>query len=301
MSMFSDWWDDLWENAREGLGDMVANMYHIKLHAFNVDFDSENIVKTVKSITDWSSIQDFGTGNGITIYSIGETINSIVMPIALTLLGIFFMIHIIKESQEIEKITWQRVAWWGIQFFILKFLVSNAYIICTKIMIVVNDIYTAISNGLNISSSYTLDDSFREAFANMGGFLHLLIPVLLYVVLLFPFIGTIVQIWAQLILRVVKVLFCMAFSPIPIALAIEGETYRGKSIQYLMYTAGVGFEGVLILIGSYIYALGMSSLSGVGGENLGVIAHIVGILIMNSLFIAIIQLAHEFTDRLFTR
>ena len=68
-----------------------------------------------------------------------------------------------------------------------------------------------------------------------------------------------------------------------------------------MYTAGVGLEGILILVGSYIYALGMNSLTAVAGENLNAIGHIVGILIMNSLFVAIIQLSHEFSDRLFGR
>lgn len=301
MSIISDWWDDLWEGARTGLGDKIADMYHIKLNIFNIDFDSENIIKTVKSITDWSSIQNLGSNNGITLYSIGETINSIIQPVALSLLAIFFMINIIKQCKEIERLSWERAGWWGLQLFILKFFVTNSYMFCTKIMTVVNEIYVDVGSRLNISSTYTLDEGFRTAFANMGGFLHLLLPCLLYLVLLFPYIGTMVQIWAQLILRVVKILFCMAFSPIPIALAIEEENYRGKAIQYLMYTAGVGFEGVLILVGSYIYALGMSSMAGISGENLSVLGHIVGILILNSLFVAIIQLAHEFTDRLFVR
>ena len=72
MSWISDWWDNLWESARAGLGDTIANMYHIKVNILNIDFDSENIIKTVKSITDWSSIQNFGSGSGITLYKIGR-------------------------------------------------------------------------------------------------------------------------------------------------------------------------------------------------------------------------------------
>lgn len=301
MSWISDWWDELWEGAREGLGDLIANMYHIRINIFNIDFDSENIVGTVKSLTDWNTVQNFGLGNGVTLYSIGETISGIIRPVALTILAICFMISIINQCKEMDRVTWDRCGWWGLQFFILKFFVDNSYNICAGIMGEVNKIYSSIANGLNIDASFTLDEGFRQAFSEMGGFLHLLLPCLLYLVLLFPYIGTIVQIWAQLILRVVKILFCMAFSPVPIALAIEEETYRGKAIQYLMYVGGVAVEGILILIGSYIYAIGMGSISGVGGDNLGIVSHIVGILIMNSLFIAIIQLAHEFTDRMFAR
>ena len=255
MSWISDIWDEIWEPAREGLGDMFANMYHIRLNVFNIDFDSENMTSTIKSITDWNNVKNFGS-EGITMYDIGATINSFVVPIGLSLLVIFFMIHLIKQTQEIEKVTWERIALWGCQFFILRMLIVKSY---------------------DLSS------------------------VVLYLILLFPFIGTVVQIWSQLILRVVKIMFCMSFSPIPVALAIDGETYRGKAVQYLMYTAGVGLEGILILVGSYIYALGMNSLTAVAGENLNAIGHIVGILIMNSLFVAIIQLSHEFSDRLFGR
>lgn len=300
MSWISDIWDEIWEPAREGLGEWFANMYHIKLHIFNIDFDSENMTSTIKSITDWDNVQNFGS-EGITIYDIGQTINSFIVPIGLSLLVIFFMIHLIKQTQEIEKVTWERIALWACQFFILRMLIVKSYDLSTYIMRIVNEIYTDIGAGLNIDVAKGLDESFKSAFSNMGGIFFALISVVLYVILLFPFIGTVVQIWAQLILRVVKIMFCMSFSPIPVALAIDGETYRGKAVQYIMYTAGVGLEGILILVGSYIYSLGMNSLTGVAGENLNAIGHIVGILIMNSLFIAVIQLSHEFSDRLFGR
>lgn len=300
MINISEEWDKLWESAREGLGDMFANMYHIRLNVFNIDFDSEKMTGTIKSITDWDYVKNFGS-QGITMYDIGQTINSFIVPIGLSLLVIFFMIHLIKQTQEIEKVTWERIALWACQFFILRMLIVKSYDLSVHIMKIVNEIYTDIGNGLNINVAYSLDESFRSAFADMGGIFLVLLSVILYIILLFPFIGTVVQIWAQLILRVVKIMFCMSFSPIPIALAIDGETYRGKAVQYLMYTAGVGLEGILILVGSYIYALGMNSLTGVAGGNLNAIGHIVGILIMNSLFIAVIQLSHEFSDRLFGR
>ena len=49
---------------------------------------------------------------------------------------------------------------------------------------------------------------------------------------------TIVQILTQIFLRVVKLIFCFAFAPIPLALSVDDEG-RGKAIQYFLF-AGIG-------------------------------------------------------------
>ena len=51
---------------------------------------------------------------------------------------------------------------------------------------------------------------------------------------------TIVQILTQIFLRVVKLILCFAFAPIPIALAADDEG-RGKAIQYFLFAASVGY------------------------------------------------------------
>lgn len=163
---------------------------------------------------------------------------------------------------------------------------------------IVNNIYVDISNALSVGSGVSsISQNVANAFKNYTSLGNILFGILLYVILAIPFIGSIIQIWAQVLLRVVKLMLCMAFSPIPLAMAVEGETYRGKAISYFMYAAGVGFESIVILLGSWIYTQGLSSVS----KMTNAFPQIIGVLVMNALFIAIIQLSHEFSERIFGR
>lgn len=71
---------------------------------------------------------------------------------------------------------------------------------------------------------------------------------------------TIVQILTQIFLRVIKLILCFAFAPIPIALAADDEG-RSKAVQYFLFAASVGLEAVIIYLATNIYAIGLSGLS----------------------------------------
>lgn len=119
MSWISDIWDEIWEPAREGLGDMFANMYHIRLNVFNIDFDSENMTSTIKSITDWNNVKNFGS-EGITMYDIGATINSFVVPIGLSLLVIFFYDTFNKANSRDRKSNLGKNSFMGMSILYIK-------------------------------------------------------------------------------------------------------------------------------------------------------------------------------------
>lgn len=107
---------------------------------------------------------------------------------------------------------------------------------------------------------------------------------------------TIVQILTQIFLRVVKLILCFAFAPIPIALAADDEG-RGKAVQYFLFSASVGLEAVIIYIATNIYAIGLSGLSSTVGST-SAISTIVAMLFLNGMYLAVIQYGSQFAERL---
>ena len=107
---------------------------------------------------------------------------------------------------------------------------------------------------------------------------------------------TIVQILTQIFLRVVKLILCFAFAPIPIALAADDEN-RGKAVQYFLFSASVGLEAVIIYIATNIYAIGLSGLSSTVGST-SAISTIVAMLFLNGMYLAVIQYGSQFAERL---
>lgn len=293
MGLIEDAFNSLRDSFKAAAGGFISKLYEIDgLNLFGVKFSTSDMTGTIRQLTDFSNTKT------MSIYTIGKTINSLVVPVALSLLTLFFMISLIKRLTEIEKVSWERVLLWGCYFFFIKALVENSYNLLTTVMNIVNGVYTDISGSLSINGGLSIAETIQGTFKEMDGIGDVLLGLIVYLILAIPFIGSIVQIWSQVLLRVVKLMLCMAFSPVPIAMGVEGETYRGKAISYFMYAAGVGFESIVILIGSWVYARGLNDVTKAGGEP---ISSVIGMLIMNALFVAIIQLSHEFSERIFAR
>ena len=107
---------------------------------------------------------------------------------------------------------------------------------------------------------------------------------------------TIVQILTQIFLRVIKLILCFAFSPIPIALAADDEG-RGKAIQYFLFSASVGLEAVIIYLATNIYSIGLAGLNSTV-DSTNAISTIVAMLFLNGMYLAVIQYASQFSEKL---
>ena len=100
----------------------------------------------------------------------------------------------------------------------------------------------------------------------------------------------------QIFLRVVKLILCFAFAPIPIALAADDEG-RSKAVQYFLFATSVGLEAVIIYIATNVYAIGLSGLSSTVGST-SAISTIVAMLFLNGMYLAVIQYGSQFAERL---
>lgn len=196
---------------------------------------------------------------------------------------------------EVERISWERVVMSFVSFLLLKYFIQHGYDFLTAIMNITNDIFVSITNAIsNSNSSINIADTLINAVPD--GFIDSIMTYGLYLILFIPFMTTIVQILTQIFLRVIKLIFCFAFSPIPIALAADDEG-RGKAIQYFLFSASVGLEAVIIYLATNIYAVGLAGLSSTVGST-NAISTIVAMLFLNGMYLAVIQYASQFAEKL---
>lgn len=100
---------------------IIRTLYSFKFNAFGVDIDSGNLIGTVQKLTNFSQVTE------INIWSIGKIVNDCIVPVALSLLILFFMINMIKKSMEVDKITWERVVMSVVGFFLIKYFYTIQY------------------------------------------------------------------------------------------------------------------------------------------------------------------------------
>lgn len=268
---------------------LIRILYSFKFSVFGVELDSQNLIGSIQKLTNFSSVQT------INIWSIGKIVNDCIVPVALSLLILFFIINLIKKSMEVERISWERVVMAFVSFFLLKYFIQNGYDFLSAIMNIVNDIFVSITNVIsNSNTSINIAETLINAVPS--GFVDKIMTYGLYLILFIPFMTTIVQILTQIFLRIVKLILCFAFAPIPIALSVDDDG-RGKAIQFFLFVASVGLEAVIIYIATNIYAIGLAGLSNTLGST-NAISTIVAILFLNGMYLAVIQYASQFAERL---
>ena len=271
------------------MDEIIRILYSFKFNVFGIELDSGNLIGSVQKLTDFSNVQN------INIWNIGKTVNDCIVPVALSILILFFMINLIKKSMEVERISWERIAMAFVSFFLLKYFIMNGYDFLTAIMNIVNDIFVTVTNALSNSNSHiNIADTLINAVPD--GFIDSIMTYGLYLILFIPFMTTIVQILTQIFLRVIKLILCFAFAPIPIALAADDEG-RGKAVQYFLFAASVGLEAVIIYLATNIYAVGLSGLSSSVGST-SAISTIVAMLFLNGMYLAVIQYGSQFAEKL---
>lgn len=268
---------------------IIRLLYSFKFTVFGIEIDSGNLIGTVESLTNFSNVQ------GINIWSIGQTVNDVIVPIALSLLILFFMINLIKKSMEVERMSWERVVMAFVSFLLLKYFIQHGYDFLTAIMNITNDIFVSVTQAIsNSNTTINIADVLINAVPD--GFVDSIMTYGLYLILFIPFMTTIVQILTQIFLRVIKLILCFAFAPIPIALAADDEG-RGKAIQYFLFAASVGIEAVIIYIATNIYAVGLQGLSSTV-DSTNAISTIVAMLFLNGMYLAVIQYSSQFSEKL---
>lgn len=268
---------------------LIRILYNFKFTVFGVTLDSGNLVGSVQQLTNFSNVQN------INIWNIGMTVNNVIIPIALSLLILFFMINLIKKSMEVERISWERVVMAFVSFLLLKYFIQNGYSFLSSIMNIVNDIFVSVTNVLSNGNS-NIDIAETLIKAVPSGFVDKIMTYGLYLILFIPFMTTIVQILTQIFLRIVKLILCFAFAPIPIALAADDEG-RGKAIQFFLFAASVGLEAVIIYIATNVYAIGLAGLSSTVSST-NAISTIVAMLFLNGMYLAVIQYGSQFAEKL---
>ncbi len=137
---------------------IIRLLYSFKFSVFGIELDSGNLIGSVQKLTNFSNVQS------INIWSIGKTVNDIIVPIALSLLILFFMINLIKKAMEVERISWERIAMSFVSFLLLKYFIQNGYTFLSTIMNIVNDIFIRVTNTLsNSNSSINIADTLINA------------------------------------------------------------------------------------------------------------------------------------------
>jgi len=265
---------------------LIESIFQISFKVLGFKVDISDFVGTIRNLCNWNSITK------TSIWSLASDIHSIIVPIGLSLLTLFFLLDVTKKVMDFERFSWERMVFTFIRFLIFKMLIENSFELLSSIMSISNNILTQVTGSLASTSSVPdLAVQMGDLVRNAGNVIKQGFMGIIILILYIPFMGTLIGVLVQVFMRIGKLILSFAFSPIPIAI---GTWEDGQNVckRFIMSTIALGIEASMIVVATAIYSLALSTLTDAGS-----ISSMVAIMFLNGFLMAMISMTSTMAER----
>lgn len=268
------------------MADLIEKLFKISFKILGFKIDIGDFVGTIRKLCNWDTI------TSTTIWNLATSIHSIIVPIGLSLLTLFFLLDLTKKIMDYERMSWERVVFTCIRFFIFKMLIENSFELLSSIMSITNDILSKVTASITSTASIPdLATQMGDLVRDAGGLIDRGFMGVIILILYIPFMGTMIGILVQVFLRVGKLILSFAFSPIPIAI---GTWEDGQNVckRFIMSTIALGIEASMIVVATAIYSLSLTTLSDASS-----LSSMIAIMFLNGFLMAMISMTSSMAEK----
>lgn len=264
----------------------IETLFKISFKVLGFKIDISDFVGTIRRLCNWNTI------TSTTVWTLASSIHSIIVPVGLSLLTLFFLIDLTKKVMDYERMSWERIVFTCIRFLIFKMLIENSFELLSSIMSITNDILTKVLASISATTSLPdLATQMGDLVRNAGGLIDRGFMGVIILILYIPFMGTIVGVLVQVFLRIGKLILSFAFSPIPVAI---GTWEDGQNVckRFIMSTIALGIEASMVVVATAIYSLALSTLTDAGS-----ISSMIAIMFLNGFLMAMISMTSSMAEK----
>ena len=205
--------------------------------------------ETIKNIEDLvtQTPSDFST----TIYAAVEKIASAIIPIAIVLAVMFFVIELCKQSVMMEIVTWEAVAKLLLKLVLAKVMIQSSFWLLESIFAYTADIVSVIEHG---AINVTIID--RDKITDITDYMGMMEVLALLIStaplnLILMAVGWVVKLIVYG--RVIELYILFAVSPLPIA-TLAGEGVHDVAKKFFQHFVAVCMQGIIIIIAIGIFS-----------------------------------------------
>ena len=110
------------------MADLIESLFKISFTILGIKIDIGDFVGTIRSLCNWTTITN------TSIWDIASKLHTLIVPLGLSLLTLFFLLDLAKKAMEVERLSWERIVFSFIRFLIFKMLIENSFQLMTSIM-----------------------------------------------------------------------------------------------------------------------------------------------------------------------
>lgn len=211
-------------------------------------------------ITEVTGLVNQGPSEYPGVYSVITEIHQAILPVAYSLLTLYFLLDFMNKSMNFAFFRWETVVSCMLKLVFAKLIMEHTLDLLNIIFHVSSYVSSLVGTTGADASLYKIDFSAMEAeYENMGWF-----DKKLYAVKQMPFEWILqgIKIVIMLIVfgRLFQLLIYTAAAPIPIAAFIHDEL-KEKAKRFVFDYAAVCLQGIIIIIGCIVYVAIIANVS----------------------------------------
>ena len=120
------------------IGGFIADLFSVKFTLFDMSINIGNLAGSVEKMMGLGFSQ---SGDYATLWNLGTNLFNIFVPVATSLLTLFFLMDLFGLLREINQVSWERVVMKGIKFWAVYAVIVNLPYLLKTIIAIINDIY----------------------------------------------------------------------------------------------------------------------------------------------------------------
>lgn len=260
----------------EKMKDWIVNWIYSVLTGFDDNINNiSNILTT-----------DIFSGN---LYRFATDVTSIVKPIALTIIGICFLIEFLRLTATLDILKWEYFAKVMFKLILAKVCIDVSFDLMSAIYATASEWITKVGNigGYSLQSTMggTMKDKLTEAFQGMGNLESLgMLSSTGFAFIAIQFAGLLVKVIAYA--RKIELLIYIAISPVPCSFLLL-ENGGGSQItkKFFLNFAAVSLQGLFIIISIQMYGVIVNELVGSMGDDSA--TTIAGTMLLSSIILVL--------------
>ena len=286
------------------IGAFIASLFSVKFTLFDMTIDIGNLAGSVEKMMGlgFSQQNDYAT-----LWGLGTSLFNILVPVATSLLTLFFLMDLFGLLRDVNQVSWERVVMKGIKFWAVYAAIVNLPYLLETIIGIINDIYKQksslkIQNNTKVKS---LTDTIKAGFSDMSLWEEIFGGIMM-VFMFGAYIGTAVAVVVACLQRFIKLILLYGMSPIPVCMLTFGATQQAGK-RFFQNFAATLMQALLVIVLVQVYKLGLSNLgtaeidgviSAASGK-ISVLGYGIGLSVCNALLSGGISLSSSIANEAF--
>lgn len=129
--------------------DFIISIFNVSFKMLGYVCNVGDLPNTLADLLDFSKMSSIGGGG---LWQIGTAVHAAILPVAYSLLTLFFIMELLSKMIDFGNVSWERIAMICIKFFLVKAVIDNSMYFLNTILSICAEIFLKITSTITVTT-----------------------------------------------------------------------------------------------------------------------------------------------------